>query len=421
VSFTLLGLVIVLVTVRPGGVSEVAVALPAALVVVIAGLAPWAAVRHELRFLAPTLVFLAAVFVIAEVAAVGGVFDAAGRVVGRMSGSTPRRLVLVVAVAATVTTTVLSLDATAVLLTPVVLRVARARRLDSEAALLTTAQLANGGSLLLPVSNLTNLIVFPLTGLTFAGFALRMALPLVAAVAVITAVLALRVSKPAAVVVDGPRSGSAVDADEPADATLDGFGRGVSLGLGALLVAFFLGSLVHVAPSAIAAGGAVVLGGAALARGRVAPLQLARASSPGFVVFVGALGVVVTAATHHGLGRTVGHALPAGTGFASLLGVAVVAALLANAVNNLPATLVLVSALPTGGAAPLLAALIGVNVGPNLTYTGSLATLLWRKSVRADDAEPSRRAFFTAAAIATPLALFAAVCALWLALRLVGT
>ena len=145
-----------------------------------------------------------------------------------------------------------------------------------------------------------------------------------------------------------------------------------------------------------------------------------RAASPGFLVFVGALGVVVTAATHHGLARAVGHALPSGTGFGPLLGVALVAAVLANAVNNLPATLILLGALPAGAAAPLLAALIGVNIGPNLTYTGSLATLLWRKTLQAEGAEPSRRSFFTAALIATPLALVAAVAALWLSLRLFG-
>jgi arsenical pump membrane protein len=418
VSFVLLGLVIVLVTLRPSGRAEVVVALPAALLVVVARLAPWSAVRHELRFLAPTLVFLAAVFVIAEVAAAAGVFDAAGRVVGTLSGSSPRRLVLVVAVAATVTTTVLSLDATAVLLTPVVLRVARRQRIDSDAALLTTAQLANGGSLLLPVSNLTNLIVFPLTGLTFAGFALRMVLPLAAAVGVITAVLALRVRRVAPVGHDRLTQGAATITES--EATLDGFGRAVSLGLVALLVAFFVGSVVDIAPSAIAAAGAAVLAIAARVQRRTNPKALVRAASPAFIVFVGALGVVVTAATRHGLAHAVGNALPAGSGFASLLGVTVVAALLANAVNNLPATLVLLSALPAGAAAPLLAALIGVNVGPNLTYTGSLATLLWRKSVRADAAEPSRRTFFTAAMLTTPLALFGAVCGLWIALRLFG-
>jgi arsenical pump membrane protein len=416
VSFVLLAAVIVLVTLRPGQTPEFVFAVPAAVVVVIFRLAPWSAVRRELRFLAPTLVFLAAIFVIADVADAAGVFDAGGRVVARMSGTSPRRLVLVVAMAATVTTTVLSLDATAVLLTPVVLRVARARRIRAEPALLMTAQLANGGSLLLPVSNLTNLIVFPLTGLTFAGFALRMALPLAAAVGVITAVLAMRVERADATAVAVAESSGANDTG-----TLDRFGRGISLGLGVLLLAFFAGSLVNIAPSAIAAGGAVVLGGAALVRRRLTPARVARAASPGFVVFVGALGVVVTAATRHGLADAVRHLLPSGTGFGPLLGVALVAAVLANAVNNLPATLVLLSALPSGAAAPLLAALIGVNVGPNLTYTGSLATLLWRKTLRGEGAEPSRREFFTAALIATPLALVAAVAALSVALHLFPT
>jgi arsenical pump membrane protein len=342
-------------------------------------------------------------------------------VIGRFSGDSPLRLVLVVAFAATVTTTVLSLDTTAVLLTPVVIRVARNRRIDASPSLLATAQLANGGSLLLPVSNLTSLIVFPLTGLTFAGFALRMALPLVAAAGVITAVLAARVRSAAVV---GPARSGTTEMQafvEPSDARLDRFGRGVAIGLVALLAAFFVGSLAHIAPSAIAAGGAGVLAVAALARKRTTPTTLVRAASPGFLVFVAALGIVVTAAARHGLDRAVGHALPAGTGFGSLLAIACVAAVLANAVNNLPATLVLLTALPAGAAAPLLAALIGVNVGPNLTYHGSLATLLWRRCVRAEGVEPSRREFFTAAVITTPLALVAAVGALWLGLRLCGS
>ena len=59
--------------------------------------------------------------------------------------------------------------------------------------------------------------------------------------------------------------------------------------------------------------------------------------------------------------------------------------------------------IPAGSTALLLAMLLGVNVGPNLTYTGSLATLLWRRVVRAAGVEPSRRAFFRFAVFATPL------------------
>jgi arsenical pump membrane protein len=96
------------------------------------------------------------------------------------------------------------------------------------------------------------------------------------------------------------------------------------------------------------------------------------------------------------------------------------AAVLANVINNIPATLVLLPVLSVGPVGRLLALLVGVNVGPNLTYTGSLATLLWRRVARAEEVEPSRRVFFRLAVLATPLALVVSTVALWLALRLTG-
>ena len=88
--------------------------------------------------------------------------------------------------------------------------------------------------------------------------------------------------------------------------------------------------------------------------------------------------------------------------------------------NNVPATLVLASVVPSGSTALLLAMLLGVNVGPNLTYTGSLATLLWRRVVRTAGVEPSRGAFFRLALVATPLALVLATLSLWLTLQVTG-
>ena len=158
----------------------------------------------------------------------------------------------------------------------------------------------------------------------------------------------------------------------------------------------------------------------ALARRRATPAALVRAASPGFLVFVVALAVVVQAAVDHGLGDAARDLLPTGEGLAALLGMAVVAAVLANLVNNVPATLVLASVIPSGSTALLLAMLLGVNVGPNLTYTGSLATLLWRRVVRAAGVEPSRGAFFRFALVATPLALVLATLSLWLTLQVTG-
>ena len=126
-------------------------------------------------------------------------------------------------------------------------------------------------------------------------------------------------------------------------------------------------------------------------------------TNPLFLIFVAALGVVVDAATSHGLQDDLAALLPTGTSLLALLALAVIAAVLANLINNLPATLVLLAALgakPAAGA--VLAMLIGVNVGPNLTYTGSLATLLWRRVLHAKGHRPSLARFTVLGLLTVP-------------------
>lgn len=109
--------------------------------------------------------------------------------------------------------------------------------------------------------------------------------------------------------------------------------------------------------------------------------------------------------------------MPTGGSLWSLLAVAVLAAVLANLANNLLAILLLLPAAAAGGPGTVLAALIGVNVGPNLTYVGSLATLLWRRALRARDAGPAVGEVLRLGALTVPAALLAATVALWLVLR----
>jgi arsenical pump membrane protein len=325
-------------------------------------------------------------------------------------------LLLAVSLAAIVVTVLLSLDATAVLFTPVVVAVVRSRRADPERPLLATVELANASSSLLPVSNLTNLLVFSATGLTFGAFALRMALPTAAASVVVVAAAAR-----------GLR-GRPLSTDPPADPTVlyggrpvDGrFAYTVAAVIGALTVAFFAGSAAGVKPAWIAATGAGLLALGVVATNRVPARDLVRATTPLFLLFVFGLAIVVQAAVDHGLRDAASHVVPTGTGPGSLLAMVAIAAVLANLVNNLPATLVLVSVVPAGSVWLLLALLVGVNVGPNLTYTGSLATLLWRRAVRREAVEPPRRSFFRLAVLATPLALVAATGGLWAARQVLG-
>jgi len=98
----------------------------------------------------------------------------------------------------------------------------------------------------------------------------------------------------------------------------------------------------------------------------------------------------------------------------------VAAAVLANIVNNLPATLVLVPLVAPVGPAAVLAVLIGVNIGPNLTYVGSLSNLLWRSVLRRYDVSASIGEYTRLGLLTVPTSLIAAVLALWAAVRLLG-
>ncbi len=109
--------------------------------------------------------------------------------------------------------------------------------------------------------------------------------------------------------------------------------------------------------------------------------------------------------------------IPDGQGLAALLGIAAVAALLSNVVNNLPAVLVMLPLVSTAAPAAVLAVLIGVNIGPNLTYPGSPANLLWRGVVHRDGMPARFTEFSRVGLCTTPLTLIAAVVCSWAVTR----
>jgi arsenical pump membrane protein len=185
--------------------------------------------------------------------------------------------------------------------------------------------------------------------------------------------------------------------------------------VGATVTGFAVASLIGLAPVWPAAAGVVVLGARQLATRRTGVSDLVRGSNLPFGLFVLGLAVLVLALQQHGLESLLGDLLPVGDGLAALLAVAGISALLANLVNNLPATLALLPAAAIGGVPTVLAVLIGVNLGPNLTYAGSLANLLWRRVLGADAPGAAR---FSLIGLATvPLTVAAATAALWLALQ----
>jgi arsenical pump membrane protein len=179
-------------------------------------------------------------------------------------------------------------------------------------------------------------------------------------------------------------------------------------------------SFTGVNPAWAALGGALVLAVRALRQRRTTARQLVVAAGPLFCLFVLALGIVVKAVVVNGLDRGADLVLPHGSGLPALLAVAGLAALLANLINNLPAVLAMLPLVASGGPGPVLAVLIGVNLGPNLTYVGSLATLLWRRILREHDAEPGLGDFTRLGLLTVPATLVAATVALWAVLATIG-
>jgi arsenical pump membrane protein len=338
-----------------------------------------------------------------------GLFAAAGQRLARLGGHGG---VLFATAAATVgvVTALLNLDTSVAFLTPVLVYTARGRGDDEARLLYGSLLLANAGSLLLPGSNLTNLIVLGHLHLTGGRFLARMWLPWLAALAV-TAVIVAVGERDA-----GRNAGPPVRPDcgqkvrswqhfstTPSLATATGGGSGPVFGVGLAAVALAAVMIVVLRSAAIpVAVTGIIAAGIRLGQGRLAPGLVAEVL--GVPTLAGLLGLAVALGT---LGR-------AWSGPAVLLahldswGTAGVAAVASVLVNNLPAASLLAAGTPRHP----FSLLVGLDLGPNLFVTGSLAWILWLRAARTAGARPSVARASRLGALAVPLSMTLAVGAL---------
>jgi arsenical pump membrane protein len=389
---------------RPWRLPEAIWAVLGATSLVVFALVPWRDALGAVGRGTDVYLFLAGMMLLAELARQQGVFDWLAALAAKQARGSADRLFALVFGVGTAVTVFLSNDATAVVLTPAVYAAARAAKAEPLPYLFVCAFIANAASFVLPISNPANLIVFgshmpPLLS-WLAQFGVSSVLSIGATYIV------LRLTQRASL-----RERIAEQVDMPA---LTRAGRLTAYGIGVAAVILLAASALDIRlglPTFLAGTltACVVLIGQ-----RRAPWDLLRHISWSVLPLVAGLFVMVEGLARTGVIEQLGRILQAdaqsSTAATSWVAGAIVA-VACNLMNNLPVGLIVGSAVATASMPPQVAGalLIGVDLGPNLSVTGSLATILWLVALRRDGQEVGTWRFLRLGAVVTAPALLLAL------------
>jgi arsenical pump membrane protein len=398
------------VILRPRGLPEAFWAVGGAIVLVAFGLLPWQLARDGVLAGTDVYLFLIGMMLLSEVARETGLFDWLAALATRTAKGSPTRLFTLIYIVGTVVTVFLSNDATAVVLTPAVAAAMRSAKAQHPMPYLyICAFIANAASFVLPISNPANLVLYGKGIPSLFEWLPAYALPSSAAILVTYVMLRWTqrsaLSQSIASEIELPRlspagHAAAVGIVATAFVLMTVSAKGIALGL----------------PTAIAGSATAVL---TLLVQRSSPLPILRGISWSVLPLVAGLFVLVEALDHVGAIGWLGGMLAdaAATGSDRAAGIAgFVVAIVSNLMNNLPAGLVAARALQSAEVPTLVhrAVVIGVDLGPNLSVTGSLATILWLSALRREGHSVGAWTFLKVGLLVMPPALAAALLAAWL-------
>jgi arsenical pump membrane protein len=400
----IVGVSIVLMLIRPRGIPEAYWIGGGTLLLILLRLVPLKLAGNAVAEGLDVYLFLVGMMLLSELAREQGVFDWLASVAVRgANGSCTRLFTLVYGIGALVTI-FMSNDATAVVLTPAILTAVRKAKVQPLPCLFACALIANAASFVLPISNPANLVVFhqgmPPLGRWMLSFGLPSALSIATTYAVMRVVfrkeLAARIQQSV----------------EPADLT--GNGRLVLAGLGLMVLVLLSASAMNQdlgLPTCLAA---LAITAAVSIKSRSNPLKFAREISWGTIALVAGLFIMVDAVESIGALRYTQAALHWVQGLRPAAGALITSfavGIANNLVNNLPLGLIAGGTMQAAHAKGLLAnaVLIGVDLGPNLSVTGSLATILWLLALRKEKLDVTFLDFLKVGALAMPGALLVSV------------
>jgi arsenical pump membrane protein len=391
---------ILLMLLRPRGIAEVYWIGAGALLLIALRLIPLSLAGRAVLKGSDVYLFLIGMMLLSELAREQGVFDWLSGVALRSADGSCTRLFTLIYAVGTLVTIFMSNDATAVVLTPAILTAIRKAKVEPLPYLFTCALIANAASFVLPISNPANLVVFhtgmPPLGQWLLAFGLASLLSIATTYAVLR--LIFRKELRAAITQEVP--------DQPLPAN----GKLVLLGLALMIAVLLTASAMDRdlgLPTCLAA---LAITAVVSIKARSNPIQLAREISWGTLVLVAGLFILVAAIESIGALQLTQRWLHWGQSLTSAPGALITGftvAIANNLVNNLPLGLIAGATLQAAHIHGLLAnaVLIGVDLGPNLSITGSLATILWLLALRKEKLNVSFSAFLKVGLIAMPSAL----------------
>jgi arsenical pump membrane protein len=395
------------VILRPFSWPEAIWAVLGAGLLVVLGLLPWQVALDGVRKGTDVYLFLIGMMLLAEIARKEGLFDWLASHAVRAAKGSATRLFLLVYIVGTVVTVFLSNDACAVVLTPAVYAATKAAKAEPLPYLFICAFIANAASFVLPISNPANLVVFaenmPPLGTWLRLFALPSLL------AIVTTYIVLRLTQ-------NSELQQPIETDVETKALGTG-GKVAGLGIvltGAALIGASAAGIELGLPTFVA-GLATVLVVLAIKRGGF--VDVAKDVSWSVLPLVAGLFVLVEALEKTGVLKMLADTLKsyaAGDPMATAWAGGAAVAFGANLVNNLPAGLLAGAAVQAADVSQKVAGaiLIGVDLGPNLSVTGSLATILWLTAIRREGQDVSAGRFLKLGFLVMPPALILALAAL---------
>jgi len=395
---------VLLMLVRPRGIAEFWWISGGALLLIALRLVPLRLAGHAVAEGTNVYLFLIGMMLLSGLAREQGVFDWLSFLAVRGARGSRSRLFLLVYLVGAVVTIFMSNDATAVVLTPAILVVVRKAKISPLPYLFVCAMIANAASFVLPISNPANLVVFR-TGMPPLGqWLLAFGLPSVLSIAATYAVLRVYFRNDLRKSMESEMTPVALTAE----------GKVVLAGLGLMLAILLAASAMDKALGLPTCLAALAITAAVSVQSKSNPLKLFGEISWGTLLLVAGLFILVDAAESQGALRFTHEWLAwaqTQTPAAAVLVVGFGVGIGNNLVNNLPLGLIAGGTIQAANVHGLLAnaTMIGVDLGPNLSVTGSLATILWLIALRKEKLEVSFWKFLQVGVIAMPIALAAAL------------